>query len=97
LASPLLWAGFFKPNTINMKKILYALLFVCLSTTAFAQDNPAIVSKDSVWSMGGFTSLQTNQVALVNWAAGGETSVAGTALLQLWSKMDNKVGSGSTD
>ena len=32
------------------------------------------------WTFGGFTSLQVNQVALVNWAAGGENSFSGIAL-----------------
>jgi len=32
------------------------------------------------WKFGGFTSLQVNQVALVNWNAGGENAFSGTAL-----------------
>ena len=38
--------------------------------------------------MGGFASFQTNQVALVNWAGGGENSVSGTALGQIWCRMN---------
>jgi hypothetical protein len=34
--------------------------------------------------------LQTNQVALVNWAAGGENSFSATALVQLYANMDKK-------
>jgi len=33
------------------------------------------------WKFGGFTSLQVNQVALMNWAAGGDNSVSATMLL----------------
>lgn len=32
------------------------------------------------WKFGGFTSLMINQVALVNWNAGGESAFSGTAL-----------------
>lgn len=73
-----------------MKKILYALLVAFISTSAFAQDEAQIYSKDSVWSMGGFASFQTNQVALVNWAGGGENSISGTALGQVWFRMNKK-------
>ncbi len=36
------------------------------------------------WTFGGFTSLQINQVALVNWAAGGENSFSGIALANVF-------------
>lgn len=69
-----------------MKKLYTFLAIACVAFSANAQ----IVNKDSTWTFGGFTSLQTNQVALVNWAAGGENSFSATALVQLYANMDKK-------
>jgi hypothetical protein len=46
-------------------------------------DNVVATEKDTTpdgWKFGGFASLQVNQVALVNWNAGGENAFSGTAL-----------------
>lgn len=43
----------------------------------------AVAEEDTTpdgWKFGGFTSLQVNQTALVNWNAGGENSFSGVAL-----------------
>jgi hypothetical protein len=69
-----------------MKKLYTFLAIACVAFSANAQ----IVTKDSTWTFGGFTSLQTNQVALVNWAAGGENSFSATALVQLYANFDKK-------
>ena len=61
-----------------------SLAWTCLAFSSTAQ----ISSKDSTWTFGGFTSLQTNQVALVNWAGGGENSFSATGLMQLYANMD---------
>ncbi len=69
-----------------MKKLYVVLALACAAFSTSAQ----ISNKDSTWTFGGFTSLQTNQVALVNWAAGGENSFSATALVQLYANMDSK-------
>lgn len=73
-----------------MKRIAQSLfLIVCLvsaKTDALANDptDPLATANDTVkhWTFGGFASLQLNQVALMNWNAGGESSFSGTALAQ---------------
>lgn len=47
-----------------------------LNTVVFADDD----TTPDGWKFGGFASLQVNQVALVNWNAGGENSFSGTIL-----------------
>ena len=44
----------------------------------------SITDTTKAWTLGGFTSLQLNQVALVHWAAGGENSFSGIALANLF-------------
>lgn len=39
------------------------------------------------WKFGGFTSLQVNQAALVNWNAGGENSFSGVALVSVFANL----------
>ncbi len=39
------------------------------------------------WKFGGFTSLQINQTALVNWNAGGENSFSGVAQVALFANL----------
>lgn len=41
------------------------------------------VRADTLWKTGGIISLNLSQLALNNWAAGGENSVSGNGLLQL--------------
>jgi hypothetical protein len=59
-----------------MKKILFAFMFIIVTGQLLkAQDTvPA-------WKIGGLAALNFNQLSLTNWAAGGQSSVAGTALL----------------
>lgn len=58
-----------------MKKILIvALLFGFGGIKAYAQEE---VLQDTVWRINGKAGLVFNQVALTNWAAGGQNSLAG--------------------
>lgn len=41
---------------------------------------------DTLWSTGGTTGLNFSQVYLQNWAAGGQSSVSGTAFINLFAK-----------
>jgi len=64
-----------------MKRILFGL--ICLiSVSVSAQDAKTDTTK--LWKIGGKTSFTFNQVSLTNWSAGGNNSVAGTALLNTY-------------
>lgn len=67
--------------TINMKKLLLAVCTVTVAHATVLAQTEAPKDTTKNWKFGGFTSLQVNQVALMNWAAGGENSVSGTVLL----------------
>jgi len=63
------------------KQITLLVLFSSATGISLAQ-TPAPV--DTSWKKGGFAAINFNQVSLTNWAAGGENSVSGTALLSLF-------------
>ncbi|NNC95544.1 MAG: DUF3078 domain-containing protein [Chitinophagales bacterium] len=58
-----------------MKKIALLLIVIPLLTSASFSQDP--VAEDETWKTGGLLQINLNQLALVNWAAGGENSVAG--------------------
>ena len=64
-------------KTLNMKKILTLLLLSGMILSSNAQD------KDTLWNFNGVTSLNFSQLSLSNWAAGGENSVSGNAIVNL--------------
>lgn len=66
-----------------MKKIVLGLLFVSYVSPLYAQ-------RDSLWSNGGFFQFNFNQVALSNWAGGGENSISGTMLLNYYLNYRNR-------
>lgn len=70
-----------------MKKILL-LLLITLPFMVNAQHKTdsinALHKADTSWKVGGITSLMINQIALSNWAAGGQNSITGTALVSLY-------------
>jgi len=61
-----------------MKRFLTILTITMISGAVFAQE-PA----DTLWRFNGVTSLNFSQLSLVNWAAGGEGSLAGNARVDL--------------
>lgn len=66
-----------------MKKALVGLFFSFLFVhTANSQQSDSL-NTDSTWIFSGITSLNFSQVYLKNWAAGGEQSIAGNALINL--------------
>jgi len=69
-----------------MKKLTIALLTVLLAFTAYAQD-PA--DADTLWKYSGVTSLNLSQLSLSNWAAGGDNSISGNALVKLSADYDD--------
>jgi hypothetical protein len=63
-----------------MKKILLVLSIAITSLTFYAQD---AVDADTLWKFSGTTSLNISQLSLTNWAAGGDNSLSGNALINL--------------
>jgi len=57
-----------------MRKIFLVALFLYTFYLSNAQ-------KDSIWRKGGLIAINFSQVALKNWAAGGQNSIAGNALI----------------
>lgn len=66
-----------------MKKILLILATVLTSLTFYAQDAVDAVDADTLWKFSGTTSLNISQLSLTNWAAGGDNSLSGNALINL--------------
>lgn len=69
-----------------MKKcyLLFLLLFAGIEITQ-SQTSDALTTKtDTSWKSGGFVTLNFSQVSLNNWAAGGENSISGVGLVNLF-------------
>jgi len=60
-----------------MKNYLLVLGFLFTVKALSAQD----AADSASWTKGGLASLTFNQVSLYQWAAGGENSVSGAALI----------------
>jgi len=69
--------------------ILSALLL--MSIASFAQIDLKEDTSFTGWKYGGFATLNFNQVALVNWAAGGESALSGTAIFSGFVKKRNEI------
>ncbi len=66
-----------------MKRILLSLMLVSVFILVYSQDEDT--KKDTLgWNIGGLGNLTFSQVALYQWAAGGEPSVSGVAILNLY-------------
>jgi len=60
-----------------MKNIFTTFAFIIMGLFVQAQN-------DTIWRKGGLAVLNFNQVAFSNWAAGGDNSVGGNAMLSLF-------------
>ena len=69
-----------------MKKILLITTAFLFLTKISAQDSN---DADTLWKYSGVTSLNISQLSISNWAAGGENSLSGNALLQLSADYDD--------
>ncbi len=69
-----------------MKNILM-LISGLIGFTALNAQDPS--ETDTLWKYHGVTSLNISQISLSNWAAGGENSVSGNALVQISADYDN--------
>ena len=66
-----------------MKDILLSLSFIFAVVAVSAQDEDA--EKDTLgWNTGGLSSLTFSQVALYQWSSGGDPSMSGVAMLNLY-------------
>lgn len=64
-----------------MKRITTIVFAVAIAGSTMAQTTAPV---DTSWKKGGMGSINFNQVALSNWAAGGENSMSGAAFLSLF-------------
>jgi hypothetical protein len=67
-------------KTYPMKKILLTLIVVLMAMAASAQES---INTDTLWKFSGTTSLNLSQLSLTNWAAGGDNSLSGNALINV--------------
>lgn len=72
-----------------MKKILWLLAMMSISLVTFAQDAEATEEDKDGWKKGGVFSLNISQVAMSNWAAGGENSFSGTGFFNGFANLTN--------
>ena len=81
---------------MKFKRAIF-LLFIFSSTTVFAQEEGDLTTEDrdalsdaiemdhdSLWNVGGTVGFNFSQSYFSNWAAGGQNSIAGTALTSLF-------------
>lgn len=73
-----------------MKKIFSILGMTMILGYAFSQE-----SADTLWKFNGVTSLNFSQMSLVNWAAGGENSLAGNGFVNLNANYKSRDGNAS--
>lgn len=73
-----------------MKKYLVILLVLLLPLSARSQEVP-----DTLWKFNGVTAINFSQMSLTNWAAGGENSFSGNAIVNLSANYLSKDGSTS--
>ena len=69
-----------------MKKLLIVLILLGAGLNLFAQDSTATqgtVAQDTIWRIDGKFGAIFNQVALTNWSAGGQNSLAGNVTFNM--------------
>lgn len=77
-----------------MKTTTLTLMALAMTGILFSQE-PSLPDtlepskSDTLWKFAGATSLNVSQLALSNWAAGGENSISGNALVNLSADFNN--------
>src|SRR6185503_3595483 len=66
-----------------MKKFIL-FMAVMLSFASLAEAQQDTIVRDTIWRKGGLLSLNFTQVSLTNWAAGGENSISGNAIVNYY-------------
>lgn len=69
-----------------MKRTLLILLALAFALSAYSQQS---TDADTLWKYSGITSLNLSQLSLSNWAAGGDNSLSGNALVKLSADFDD--------
>lgn len=80
------------------KRIQYFAMAFLISSSALAQTTPqdsTIAPQDTIWRVSGAVGLSLNQVALSNWSAGGQNSLAWNTTFDF--KADYKKGNWKWD
>lgn len=67
-----------------MKKVLWFIAMISISSLTIAQDAPAAEENTDGWKKGGIFTLNFSQVALQNWAAGGQNSFSGVGFFNAY-------------
>jgi hypothetical protein len=68
-----------------MKKVLFSVIMIFLIIQLNAQNEDTDTDGDTLgWRTGGMASLTFSQVGLYQWSAGGEPSISGAALLNVF-------------
>jgi hypothetical protein len=91
-------------NSKLLFSLLFSFLFLCGSIYAQSQDDKDFVndalssdkqtfSDTAKWKVGGLISLNFTQVTLSNWAAGGESSLSATGIVNLHANLKKKKSS----
>src|SRR5690606_7090035 len=80
-----------------MKRILFLMALTSILSTKLFSQNSDSLTKDTNWVFSGITSLNFSQVYLKNWAAGGQQSIAGNALVNLSADYKKTVHSWDND
>jgi Protein of unknown function (DUF3078) len=77
---------------MKMKKLIFTLCALSLTSLANAQ-------QDTIWRRGGLLACNFSQVSLTNWAAGGQNSIAGNAIVNYFAnyKKDKNVWDNTID
>lgn len=70
----------------SMKTFLLSFPFLLAALMVSGQES---TDADTLWKFSGSTSLNLSQLSLTNWAAGGDNSISGNALINLNANYDN--------
>ena len=69
-----------------MKKIAFITTAMLMAFSLYSQDSN---EADTLWQYSGTASLNLSQLSLTNWAAGGDNSISGNALVQMSADYDD--------
>lgn len=82
-------------KSIKATVITAAIVTSSITASVFAQTAPA-VKKDTNWTKGGLVSFNFSQVALSNWAGGGQSSIAINGFVNLFANYKKGIHSWET-
>jgi hypothetical protein len=71
-----------------MKQIALTMAAIFVAGSLLAQEKH---DADTLWTVSGVTSMNLSQLALSNWAAGGDNSISGNALVKLSASFNDSI------